>query len=418
MTLFWITVAAMSLIASGFMVWPIWKKRIAKPGVKRDQLNVVIFEDRLEELEAELASGVLPQERYEQARNELRRDLLQNTGSESVTSGTAGSGRWVAPVVGIVVPVIAIYIYMQVGSPELVDKPPATVQASQHQSAGAAQTAGDMNTMIERLQERLQSNPEDADGWVLLGRSLSMVQQFDAAADAYGKAYKLVGEVPEVMAQYAETLALSNQGRFEGKPVELLKRAREIEPRSPRVLWLLGVVAAQQGNPSQAADIWNQLLALLPPGSEAAKMVKSSIEQIGGASVTADNPSSASANSNQEQQTAAAGTVNLRVDISPELKAQAAPDDVVFVFARAVNGPRMPLAAVRHRVKELPLTITLDDSSAMAGQKLSSFEEVAIVARVSKAASPMPQPGDLEGNIVAKTGIQEVLTLNIDHVRP
>ncbi|HHS83345.1 MAG TPA: c-type cytochrome biogenesis protein CcmI, partial [Gammaproteobacteria bacterium] len=355
MTLFWISVVAMSLVASGLMLWPIWKKNISKPSVKQDQLNVAIFEDRLLELESELASGVLPQERYEQARNELRRDLLQNTGSESEVAGLAGSGRWMAPVVGVLVPVLAIYIYLQLGSPELVDKPPATVQASQHQGAGPSQAAGDMDTMILRLQERLQSNPNDVDGWVLLGRSLSMVQQFDKAADAYGKAYELAGEVPEIMAQYAETLALSNQGRFEGKPVELLKRAREIEPESPRILWLLGVVAAQQGDPSQAAGIWKQLLALLPPGSEAAQMVKSSIEQIGEASVAAadSKPSSSTASSNEGSQAVVAGTVKLRVDISPELKAQVAPDDIVFVFARAVKGPRMPLAAVRHQVKEL-----------------------------------------------------------------
>ncbi len=422
MTLFWTSVAVISLIASGLMLWPVWKKKILKQGIRQDQLNVVIFEDRLAELETELASGVLPQDRYEQAKNELRRDLLVNTGSEESKEGKkpAGGGRWVAPLVGLLVPAIAIYIYMQVGSPELVDNPPATVQASQHQNAGQVQAAGDMNTAIQRLQERLQSNPEDVDGWILLGRSLSMVRQFDAAADAYGKAYELVGEVPDVMAQYAETLALSNEGRFEGKPVELLERAIEIEPQSPRILWLLGVVAAQQGNPSQAVDTWKQLLALLPPGSESARMVESSIEQVGGIPVAQDSSPSTTGR-NQEQPAPAAvggGAVKLRVDISPELKARTSPDDVVFVFARPVQGPRMPLAAVRHQVKELPLAITLDDNSTMAGQKLSAFDEVAIVARVSKTASPTAQSGDLEGDIIAKTGAQEVLTLNIDRVRP
>jgi len=422
MTLFWISVAVISLIAAGLMLWPIWKKNISRPSIKQDQLNVVIFEDRLAELETELASGVLPQERYEQAKNELRRDLLQNTGSDEPKGGKmpASGWTWVALLAGVLVPAIAIFIYMQVGSPELVDKLPETIQAAapHQQGTGVAQAAGDMNTMIRRLRERLQEKPNDIDGWVLLGRSLSMVRQFGGAAEAYGKAYELAGEVPEIMTQYAETLALTNNGRFEGKPIELLERAREIEPQSPRVLWLLGVVAAQQGDSSRAVDTWKQLLAQLPPDSEAARMVQSSIEQLTGSPVVAANSSPPPAVSNPEKQAASAGTVKLKVDISPELKARTTPDDVVFVFARPVQGPRMPLAAVRHEVKELPLTITLDDSSSMAGQKLSAFDEVTVVARISKTASPIPQAGDLEGSIVAKTGNQDVLLLNIDQIRP
>ncbi len=425
MTLFWTSVAVISLIASGLMLWPVWKKKILKSGIKQDQLNVVIFEDRLAELETELASGVLPEDRYEQAKNELRRDLLQNTGSDEPKAGKVGGGRWVAPLVGILVPAIAVFAYMQVGSPELVDKSSAAVQAqaaASHQNAGSAQAAGDMNTMIQRLQERLQSNPDDIDGWVLLGRSLSMVRQFDEAAKAYGRAYELAGEVPEIMTQYAETLAITNQGRFEGKPLELLERAREIEPQSPRVLWLLGVVAAQQGDSSQAVETWKQLLAQLPPDSEAARMVQSSIEQLSGSdslAATANNSSSPSTvAANPKQEAASAGMVKLTVDISPELKAQTKPDDTVFVFARPVQGPRMPLAAVRHQVSELPLTITLDDSSSMAGQKLSAFDEVTVVARISRTASPMPQSGDLEGSLIAKTGNEDVLVLNIDQIRP
>jgi len=418
MTLFWISVAAMSLIASALMLWPMWKKNVSIPGVKQEQLNVVIFEDRLIELDAELASGALPQERYEQARNELRRDLLQNTDTGTKAAGSVDAGRWIAPLIGVLVPVIAVYVYMQLGSPELVDKPPAIVQASQHQQkADPAQAAGDMNTVIQRLQERLQNSPDDADGWVLLGRSLSMVQKFEAAASAYGKAYELMGEVPEIMAQYAETLALTKGGRFEGKPIDLLKRAGEIDPQSPRILWLLGVVAAQQGDSSRAIDTWNRLLAQLPPDSEAAEMVKSSIGQMKSSPLVASDVAPP-VNTDDVKQAAAAGTVSLRVDISPELKARTAPDDTVFIFARAVQGSRMPIAAVRHQVKELPLTIILDDSLSMAGKKLSSFEEVAIVARVSKAASPTPQSGDMEGNIVAKTGVQKMLSLNIDNVRP
>ena len=419
MTLLWIVVVVLALVATGFAAWPIWKQKVLKAMVERDQLNVVIFEDRLAELDAELAEGVLTQERYEQARNELRRDLLINTGSDGGDAGAAApGGRWMAPLLGLLVPAIALFVYLQVGAPELAGKPPTTAQGDPHQRiAGDSRQAGDMDTMIRRLQERLEKNPNDIDGWVLLGRSLSMEQRFSAAAEAYGKAYELAGDVPEIMAQYAETLALSNKGQFEGKPIELLNRAREVGPPSPRILWLLGVVAAQQGDPAEAVRIWNQLLAMLPAGSNAAEMVETSIRRVGGKPVVANNSTTPKSGSGERPVTGA-GTVKLNVTLSPELKERVAPGDTVFIFARAEQGPRMPIAAVRHQVRELPLTITLDDSSGMAGRKLSAYDRVVVVARVSKAASPMPQSGDLEGKVVARTGNQEVVPLLIDHVRP
>lgn len=410
MTIFWTAVAVMSLVASLLLVWPIWKKKVEKAVMGQDQLNVAIFEDRMKELDVELANGVLTEERYEQARNELQRDLLQNTGSEGTVTTRGNGGRWIVPVLAILVPGMAIFTYLQVGSPEIIDKPPMTARTSPHQAgggAGQAQMAGDMETMVRHLQERLQENPEDVDGWVLLGRSMAMLKRYQEAADAYGKAYQLVGDVPEIMAQYAETLALTQGGRFQGKPAELLKRAREVDPKAPRVLWLLGVVAAQQGDSEGALRIWEELLTLLPPESGAAQMVRNSIERLGG-----------SVPAGQQGTPAEGGTVNLRVNLSSELKDKVSPDDVVFVFARPVKGPRMPLAAVRHRVSELPLSITLDDSMSMTGNKISSYGEVEVVARVSKTASPMPQPGDLEGSVVAKTGGKGEIVLNIDHVRP
>ncbi len=418
MMTFWVAVVVMSLVASLLLVWPIWKRKVEKPVMEQDQLNVAIFEDRMKELDAELANGVLTEERYEQARNELQRDLLQNTGSGSGTAAVmqSGGGRWVAPLVAVLVPVVALYVYLQVGSPDIIDKPPMTAQAPRHQAGdGAGQMAGDMETMVKRLQERLQENPEDVDGWVLLGRSMVMLKRYQEAAAAYGKAYELVGDVPEIMAQYAETLALTQGGRFQGRPLELLERAKKVDPKAPRVLWLLGVVAAQQGDSEKAVGIWNQLLAILPPESEATQMVKASIEQLGGPSAAVDT---ASVEEGQRGSAGAGGMIKLRVAISPNLREKVSPDDVVFVFARPVQGPRMPLAAVRHRVKELPLAITLDDSMSMAGKKLSSYEAVTVVARVSKNASPMPQSGDLEGSVVARTNVRDEVELNIDHVLP
>ncbi|HFC54049.1 MAG TPA: c-type cytochrome biogenesis protein CcmI [Gammaproteobacteria bacterium] len=404
MTAFWVGVAIMSLIASLLLAWPIWRRKVERAVMGQDQLNVAIFEDRMKELDAELASGVLTVERHEQARNELQRDLLQNAGTETAAVARGNGGRWAAPLLAALVPALAVYVYLQVGSPEIIDKPPVTAAPPQHQEAGQGM-AGDMQTMVQRLQDRLRSNPEDVDGWVLLGRSMVMLRRYQEAADAYGKAYELVGDVPEIMAQYAETLALAQEGSFQGRPSELLQRAKQVDPEAPRVMWLLGVVAAQQGDTAKAAGIWQRLLKVLPADSEAARMVKGSIDQLGGAVAE------------QGESGAVTGSIALQVDISPELKEKTSPEDVVFIFARPVQGPRMPLAAVRHRVGELPLAVTLDDSMSMTGKKLSSYEQVEVVARISKSASPMPQAGDLEGSVIARTGDSGKVVVNIDHVR-
>ncbi len=407
MTIFWLGVAAMSIIASLLLVWPIWRGRVRKAVVEQDQLNVAIFEDRMKELDAELAGGVLTEERYEQARNELQRDLLQNTGTNSRRAAAGGGGRWVAPLLALLVPASAVFVYLQVGTPGIIDKPAMTAQAPQHPSGGGAgEMAGDMESMVQRLRDRLRENPGDVNGWVLLGRSLVMLQRHQEAADAYAKAYELVGDVPEIMAQYAETLALSQGGSFRGRPAELLERAAQVNPEAPRVMWLLGVVAMQSGDREKALDIWNRLLPMLPSDSEAADMVRGSIRRLGG-SVAGDGSGGASS----------AVAIRLRVELSPELRGMVSPEDVVFVFARPAEGPRMPLAAVRHQVEELPLEITLDDSMSMTGNSLSSHERVEVVARISKSASPMPQAGDLEGSVTTETGGSEVVMLSIDHVR-
>ncbi len=417
-TLFWMAVALISLATSLLLVRPVWRSKLERPLLEHDQLNVAIFEDRMKELDIELANGVLTEERYEQARNELQRDLLQNTGSGGVNTVSAEGGRWIAPLLMLLVPALAVGVYLAVGSPGIMEKPPATAEIPAHQGTSDMQMAGDMPTMIQRLQERLAENPQDVDGWVLLGRSMAMLRRYQDAADAYGRAYQLVGDVPEIMAQYAETLALAQNGSFEGRPMELLEKAMQVDPDSPRVLWLQGVVVAQQGESSAAAEIWGRVLASLPPESEAAQMVRSSIERLGSSQQAAAVPTRRSAGEDSSSAPSSGGAVKLQVSIAPDLKEKLSPDDILFIIARPVEGARMPIAVARHKASELPLNVTLDDSMSMAGQKLSNFDQVSIVARVSKGATAAPRPGDLEGEIRAVPGAAHAVSIEIDTVLP
>jgi cytochrome c-type biogenesis protein CcmH len=171
--------------------------------------------------------------------------------------------------------------------------------------------------------------------------------------------------------------------------------ALETDPDNVKALWLAGHWKNQQGSYADAVRYWQQAAQLLPPEGKDAEVIAQQISQVRaklapGEVVEAPAP---------RQQPAAAGkAITVNVTLDPQVAAGAAAGDTVFIFARALSGPRMPLAIVRKQVSDLPLTVTLDDSTAMApAMKLSNFEEVTVGARVSKSGTAMPQSGDLQG---------------------
>lgn len=417
MVAFWIGAAVMVAVGLAFILPPLLGKGRAT-GAVRDALNVDIYKDRLAELEGELADGVLTGEQYEQAKEELQRDLLFNTGAGKetrVTKGNASEGRWVAIFVGLGVPLLAVILYLQMGAREFLDMT-SEGQASAlpgHQQGGAAMDAQQIDAMVQQLVQRLKAQPDDAEGWLLLGRSLAMMQRYKEAADAYGNAYRLIGDEPELLAQYAEILALANNGVLEGRPVELAEKALEKDPNTQRALWLLGIAAVKRGEAEKAIGYWQKLLALVPKDSGAAQRVRESIAQAQSMAGMAEAKPAPAAG--KAAASAGGGTVRLHVALAGNLASKAAPDDALFIFARAREGGRMPLAIVRRQVKDLPLDITLDDSSSvMPTHKLSDMKDVALVARVSKAGGANPQPGDLEGDAVATVGDKGIVQLVID----
>ena len=246
-----------------------------------------------------------------------------------------------------------------------------TAQATQHQIEG----------MVERLAARLKENPEDVEGWKLLGRSYSALGRFPEAAEAYARAAARAPRDAQVLADLADVLAMANGQRLAGDPEKLVERALQIDPNNLKALALAGTAAFERGAFAVAAERWGRMLPLVPADSEDARVIRENVAQAkerAGATATAK----------------LAGTVSL----SPKLKGKAAPDDAVFIFARAAEGPRVPLAVLRKKVRDLPLSFSLDDSMAMApGMNLSAFARVVVGARISKSGSATPQPGDLQG---------------------
>jgi cytochrome c-type biogenesis protein CcmH len=394
MTLFWLVGAALAAAVVLLVLRPFWRGR-GKSEVSRRDANVSIYRDQLRELDADLKSGLLAQADYERARRELEARALEDAAQDAAPAARAGRG--LAWAIGAGIPAAALALYLAVGSPG----------ALVPQAGEDALAAHQLEAMVERLAVRLRDSPDDAEGWKLLGRSYGVLGRYAEAAQAYAKAAAREPRDAQLLADFADVLAMAQGQRLEGEPEKLIARALEIDPTNLKALALAGTVAFSRKDYRKAAALWEKMLPLVPPDSEDARAIRANVEEA--RSLVGMKP--------QVQQ--AVRAVKGTVALSPKVKAQAAPEDTVFVFARAVDGPPMPLAVQRLRVRELPTAFALDDSMAMApGMNLSSHPRVVIVARVSRSGSPAAKPGDLEGASKPVANDAQGVAVTIDSVVP
>jgi len=381
---FWIIAAAMVIATLAFVLPPLLRRpRVTGPA--EDELNIAVYRQRLTELESDLRNDTLTQEQFEKARAELERQLLTDVPQTHAQVATPTTGRWPAISLAVLVPLVAVGLYVKLGNPDAV-----------HLSTQAGAQSAEMHSLeegVNRLAARLAANPNDPEGWAMLGRSYIVLKRFGEATLAFAKANDLLGDQPDILVDYAEALALANNSSMAGKPAELVAKALKLQPNHAKGLWLAGHAAAQQNRLPEAIGYWKRLLAVLPPGQEGAREVNQMIAQ---AESMLGKPGSAP----PAAATAPAGkvAVQVRVALSPSLASRAAPTDTVFVFARAAQGPRMPLAIVRKQVKDLPFTVTLDESMAMSPQlTIASVPEIVIGARISKTGNASTSSGDMQG---------------------
>jgi cytochrome c-type biogenesis protein CcmH len=463
MTVFWIVAACFIIAALLFAVPPLLQRTDARidKGIDkhnpdkenhnrekgqpaaRSAINATIYQDQLAELENDLRNDMVQPEQYAQARRELERRLLDDVTIEAAeavaadapaTPPAAGRNRVAAIVVGIMVPLFTVLVYLKIGNPEVMS--PQTEMASVGAEAGAAGEQGgqrhsdapaQIQKMVDALVERLRANPQDAEGWAVLGRSFYALGRHAEAADAFSKATELVPNDAQLLADYADAMAMANGERLDERSIALIRRAVQADPNNQKALWLGGTAEFESGNFAGAVKYWEHLLKLLPPNSEVSQTMAANIEEARGLASGNPNSSSSFPTMNSDAPLAAASggatgsgaTVAGTVTITPTLAGKIAPTDTVFIFARAAQGPRMPLAILRAQAKDLPLTFSLDDTmAAMPTMKLSSAAEVIVGARISKSGDAMPRAGDLQGSsTVVKVGSTGV-NITIDSVAP
>lgn len=404
MMIFFVVAALLIAAALLFIVPPLWRQH-GRKGVQRDRSNLEIYKDQLAELEADLANGTISQEQFEQGRIELERRLLDEVASPSVaasakTQEDQGAGRAAAVSVALFIPLLAALIYLVQGSPQAISPEKAAVAATDGGNGpGHAVTMDQIQSMVAELAQRMESNPNDAEGWMMLGRSYAALGRYAESTAAFERAVALVPENADLLVDYADTLAMSSGETLEGKPMQLIERALSIDPNNQKGLWLSGTAAYDRGDYNEAIVQWEKLLAALPPGSQEAQAMISNIAEARSLIARAGGEAPAPSSETAAQPAPAAASVAGTVKIKPDLAGKVAPTDTVFIYARAQQGPPMPLAVMRAQVKDLPLKFHLDDSMAVApmAPRLSSVAQVEVGARISKSGEARAQSGDLQG---------------------
>ena len=257
--------------------------------------------------------------------------------------------------------------------------------------------------MVERLAERLKGDPGNVEGWLLLGRSYSAFGRFKESSEAYAKAARLRPDDAQLLADYADALGMALGRKLEGEPEKLIARALEIDPRNLKALALAGTVAFERKDYKVAAAHWERMLPLVEPDSDDARSIRANVDEARSlAGGRAPQKAAVDAQASAPAPAAPAAAPNARlqgeVRLAPALAEKTSPTDTVFIFARAAQGPQMPLAVLRKQVRDLPVAFALDDSMAMSpAMMLSGFAEVVVGARVSKSGDVAAKPGDLQG---------------------
>ena len=408
MTVFWIITATMIAVALALLA-PTLLRRHAAIGDATERFNVEIARERLADLVKEKEAGGLSDEEFEQAKRDLELALAQDLeGTAAAAPASRSGGRWALLVAAILIPAITVPVYLQIGSPHLIESRPGSSQvAAGHGSNGQMPPVSEL---VEQLRARMEQNPDNAEGWFLLGRTYMRLQNYTQAVHAFENVVRLLPEETAGLLSLADAMTMANNRQVGARAIEILEKALSIDPDSVTALWLLGNAAADRGDSATALRYWQRAYPLLDDEPSMQNELGQMITRAGGrlpASVAtlppimppapqtaaaAPAPTTASA-----QTTASDGAaIVVEVALAPSLMEQAAATDTLFVLARAESGPPMPLAVARQQVGDLPLKVTLTDAMAMMpAMKLSSFPRVKVSARISKSGQAGSQPGDL-----------------------
>ena len=365
---FWLCAGLLLLVALAFLLLPVVRGRKAQAEEDRTALNVSLYQERLQELQSQHAAGALDDRQLQAGRDEAARELLADTEGAQGQSRQRVLGNKVPLTAALLMPLLAYGLYLHWGAIDDVER--ARTFAEQPKT---------IEEMTARLEAQVQSEPDSAEAWYFLGRTYMAQERAGDAAAAFERAVTLSERAPELLGQWAQALYFAGERQWTEQLQALTDEALRADPAEVTSLGLLGIAAYEEQRFQQAIDYWQQLVAALPAQDPSRAAIQGGIEQARKRlnPQTADAPAAAPAQA-----------LTVKVALADALKGKVQPGDAVFVFARAVSGPPMPLAVKRLTVADLPAEVSLSDSDAMMPQlKISGFEQVQLLARISRSGN-------------------------------
>ncbi len=418
MSMFWTAIALLGVLAGLLVLVPL--RRAARPAGAGDAAdarraqNLAAYRQQLAELEAARAGGALDDAQLAAARVELDRRVLEETAVRAGVGARGGSGRAVLLACALAVPLLALGLYRHLGATPEIEL--AALIAQLEQEMPATQRAELLSRLQPRLEAQVRRADPDGDYRFLLARLYTAEERYPEAAALYAELVDLYPEDAAIIAQSAQALYLAGGRKLTPAVQALVDRAFAIDPAQVTLLGLVGMDRFQAGDYRGALDYWQKLLDHLPPGAPDAGVIRDGIAMARARLGESSGPAPGAPGADSGAPPAAAGPrLQVTVSLAPGLELR--PGDTVFVFARAVGGPPMPLAVARFPATELPRAVELSDAMAMApGMKLSSFAQVSVIARISRQGGVSAQPGDLEGGgePLTLTGGEQSIQVLID----
>lgn len=367
----------------------------AGEGTSRRQMNATIYREELDKLEVEHAAGLINAQEYEMSHAELRQRLFQDT-HEDDDKAVMGSTKKVVVGLSLFITLLSTGLYFSLGD---------VVRVAQQDDRQPMNQAA-VEKMVADFAVKMEKDPGNLKGWAMLARSYRILGRSEDAANAYGRAGSFIDSDPELLAEYADTLATNSNGNFSGKPLQLIQKSLKLDPNNPLALWLSGTASFTSGNYKAAVQTWETLAKQLPPGSDEARAIQSSIAEArskGGLSSPTSMPSGKG--------------ISGKIELAADLRSKVKSSDTVMVIARQ-PGERMPVAVLKMPAADFPMGFVLGDASAMnPDMPISKFAEVSVEVRISKTGMAKPEPGDLISTPkIVKVGPNQIQVL-VDQIR-
>jgi len=350
------------LASSGFVAYFLF--RPLKVNISDDASNVAIGKQKKQELADDVTKGLISESLYQEAEDEITHTLAGELTQNSADTVVINPLKW-AIALGVIIAIVSILVYAQ-----LAPKQGSSAAFEMSPSLSLEQSAAS-------LKAHLDENPENGKAWSMLGLAEFNLGNTDKALVLFEKAYSLIPTDIDMLLQYASVLASTQKGDFSGEPQSLIDQALEVDPDSVHVLYLVGIVAANDGDLLLAEQSWQKALYLLPAGHPDRAVIEGALNALGNFESANDF------------------TLTINLEISEEILALRLEQDYLMVYAKAVTGSTMPIAIKKIPLKDFNGVISLSDADSLS-LKLSESTDVLVVVRISSTGLAVKQADDIE----------------------